>query len=122
MKILRIISLGILSLALASAQSRNVSLSWVPSNGGVGYNVYRASSPSGPFTTPLNPSALTTTNYVDATAVIGQTYSYVVTVLGPPCPAGGGTTACGQSGFSSPVTVTIPPQPAITVTVTVTIQ
>ena len=67
-------------VATASA----VTLSWTASTSTVaGYDVYRATASSGPFTTPLNSSPVTTTQYVDSTVTAGQTYYYVVTAVSP---------------------------------------
>jgi hypothetical protein len=42
-----------------------------------GYDVYRAPTGTGSFT-QLNPSVVTQTSYLDATAVSGQSYDYIV--------------------------------------------
>ena len=52
----------------ANATSGGVNLSWAPSTDSVvGYNVYRAASPAGPFSR-LNSSPVTTTSYTDTGA------------------------------------------------------
>ncbi len=123
----------LLLLPLAAfSQTRNVLLSWTASTttpcsstvttGCVsGYNVYRSTSSTGPFTTPLNSTLLTSTTFTDTGAVIGSTYTYAVTAVGPACtpttPVG---TPCGSS-LPATDTTNIPPQPAITVSITVTI-
>lgn len=57
-------------------------LTWTASSTtNVTYNVYRSASTSGPFTTPLNTSPITTTTYTDTTVQAGQTYYYVVTAI-----------------------------------------
>jgi fibronectin type 3 domain-containing protein len=59
-----------------------VGLNWSPSTSTVsGYNIYRGTTPSGPYPTKLNPSLLTTEQYSDSTVVSGQTYYYVVTAV-----------------------------------------
>lgn len=109
----------LLVCGIASAQSRNVVLSWSPSTsvGVVGYNIFRSGSSTGPFTVPLNSVPQTALTYIDPTAVIGQTYTYAVTAVGTPCtattPVG---TPCGSS-VPATVTTTIPAQPAITIMV-----
>ena len=63
-----------------AAVSHSVSLTWTASTSTVsGYNVYRATSASGPFTTPLNSSLVVTTAFTDSTVQAGQTYYYVAT-------------------------------------------
>jgi hypothetical protein len=76
-------------------------LSWTASTTpGVTYNVYRAASSSGPFTTPVNLLPVTGTTFTDTTVLAGQTYYYVATAV-----SAGGT----ESAFSSPpVQATIP--------------
>lgn len=89
----------------ASAQSRPVLLTWgaSTSTGVVGYNVFRSTSPAGPFTTPLNTTPVTNLTFTDPTAVIGNTYTYAVTAVGVACtpttPVG---TACGPAPQSQP--------------------
>jgi hypothetical protein len=76
-------------------------LSWTASTTpNVTYNVYRATAPTGPFTTPLNSSPVSATTFKDTSVSAGQTYYYVVTAV-----ASNGT----QSAASSPpVQATIP--------------
>jgi hypothetical protein len=59
-----------------------VNLSWSASTsaGVTGYNVYRGTSSSGPFTL-LTSSPVTSTIFTDSTAQAGQTYYYVVTAV-----------------------------------------
>lgn len=119
----RLLPLLFVALAFAQATTRNVALSWTASTstGVLGYQVYRSTSSTGPFTTPLNSALVAGTSYVDSTAVIGQTYTYAVTAQGAACtpttPVG---TPCGQSPPAT-ATTTIPAQPAVTVTITVTV-
>ena len=109
--------------ALAAQTTRPVDLSWTASTSAsvTGYNVQRATSPSGPFTV-LNSAPITTTSFVDSTATVGSTYSYQVIAISPACasstPVG---TACGNSAPSTASTTTVPPQPAVVVTVTVVV-
>lgn len=57
-------------------------LTWTASTTpNVTYNIYRATSSSGPFTTPLNSSPITLTTYTDTTVQAGQTYYYVATAV-----------------------------------------
>jgi fibronectin type 3 domain-containing protein len=57
-----------------------VFLSWNPStsSGVVGYNVYRATSPSTTYAILANALVL---NYTDETVQAGTTYTYVVTAV-----------------------------------------
>ena len=76
-------------------------LSWTASTtANVTYNVYRATTSTGPFTTPLNSSPITGTTYVDTTVQAGQAYYYVVTAV-----AADGTESADSS---PPVQGTIP--------------
>lgn len=57
-------------------------LSWTASTTpNVTYNVYRATSSSGPFTTLVNTSPITGTTFTDTTVQAGQTYYYVATAV-----------------------------------------
>ena len=56
------------------------SLSWTASTAAklAGYNVYRATTPGGPYPLLLNPTPVAGTSYVDAATQSGVTYYYVV--------------------------------------------
>jgi hypothetical protein len=60
----------------------NVSLSWTPSTtpNPTGYNIYRATTSTGPYT-KLTASPLPGVSYVDDTVASGQTYFYVATTV-----------------------------------------
>jgi hypothetical protein len=59
--------------------SHNVYLTWDPGDANaVGYNVYRSTAQSGPFS-EINTALDSSTNYTDYTVVSGDTYYYVVT-------------------------------------------
>ena len=76
-------------------------LSWTASTTpNVTYKVYRATSATGPFTTPLNAAPITGTTYTDTTVQAGQTYYYVATAV-----AANGTESADSS---PPVQATIP--------------
>ncbi len=62
---------------LAQADSSAITLSWAAVTDAVRYAVFRATSPSGPWTT-LN-SNVTATTYTDSTALAGTTYHYQLT-------------------------------------------
>lgn len=59
--------------------SHSVTLSFTPNSSNVtGYNIYRSSMSSGPYT-KLNSPLITSTTYADTTVVANQTYFYVGT-------------------------------------------
>jgi Abnormal spindle-like microcephaly-assoc'd, ASPM-SPD-2-Hydin len=65
-----------------AATPHTVALSWTASTSTVsGYNVYRGTTPNGPYATKLNPSLVTTVDYSDSTVADGTTYYYVVTAV-----------------------------------------
>jgi hypothetical protein len=124
MKILLLLSLA----GIAAAQTtRNVDLSWTASAtaGVIGYNVFRCTAPCTPSVTltPLNGSTpVSSLSFVDATAVVGTTYTYGVTAVAAACTPTTPTSAvCGQSIPSTPSTTTVPLQPAVTVSVTISV-
>ncbi|VBB05553.1 fibronectin type iii [Lucifera butyrica] len=63
----------------AIAGDAQVTLSWDAVDGATSYNVKRAATSGGPYTTVA--SNVTTTSYVDNTVTNGTTYYYVVTVV-----------------------------------------
>jgi len=77
----------------------SVYLTWQSGSGSaVGYNIYRGTNQSGPFT-EINTALDASTNYTDNTVVSGTTYYYVTTEVN----------AQGQeSGYSNEVKVVIP--------------
>jgi autotransporter-associated beta strand protein len=62
---------------LAATGTNQVSLSWAATAGASGYNVKRATTSGGPYTTIA--TNLTATSYVDAATTSGGPYYYVVT-------------------------------------------
>jgi fibronectin type 3 domain-containing protein len=65
----------------ALAIQHNADLSWGPSPSTVvGYNVYRGTTPGGPYT-KINSSLDSSTLYTDSTVQSGQTYYYVITAV-----------------------------------------
>ena len=94
-------ALGNACVSTVAANGHVVTLKWAPSQaaGVVGYNVYRANSPFGPFS-KLNLALIGQTSYADATVQPGQSYYYVATAV---------DAAGNESIFSSPpVQITIP--------------
>ena len=79
--------------------SHSVNLSWNAGSAGVvGYNIYRASSSSGPYS-KINSAPDPNTSFLDTTVQAGQTYFYVTTAI-----ASDGK----QSAFSNWIQVVIP--------------
>jgi hypothetical protein len=65
-----------------AAASHSVALSWMASSSEVnGYNVYRGTTSSGPYSTKLNSSLVPSVGYSDSTVTSGTTYYYVVTAV-----------------------------------------
>ncbi|HET9158329.1 MAG TPA: galactose oxidase-like domain-containing protein, partial [Myxococcaceae bacterium] len=77
----------------ATAGNAQVSLSWTASSGATSYNVKRATTTGGPYTTVGSPTGTTFTN---TGLTNGTTYFYVVTAVN----------ASGESGSSSEVSAT----------------
>jgi hypothetical protein len=71
------------TVPLSGAGTHDVILSWTASTtpGVVGYDVYRGTTPGGPYPTQLNSTPINGTTYSDETAQAGQTYYYVVTAV-----------------------------------------
>ena len=83
----------------ASATQHSADLSWSPSPSiVVGYNVYRSTTPGGPYS-KINSSLDSSTLYTDSTVQSGQTYYYVSTAVD-------GTGM--ESGYSNQLQMVIP--------------
>ena len=94
------LTVGLNGTGATTTAASSVTLSWSDSASNLaGYDVYRSSSSSGPFTTPLNSSPVNTAQYVDSNVVAGQTYYYVVTAV---------NSSNEQSTDSNVATATIP--------------
>lgn len=83
-----------------AAPSHSVDLSWSPSTSSTvaGYNVYRGSSASGPFS-KLNSALDGATAFTDSGVAAGSTYYYVATSV---------DSSGMESGYSNAVSVVIP--------------
>ena len=91
------------ALGMACVTNHWVSFTWTasPSPNISGYNLYRGTSPTGPFTR-VNLSLINGTSIVDDTVAPGQTYYYVATAV---------DTNSNESAFSSPAVQAAIPTP-----------
>jgi hypothetical protein len=62
----------------ATGGNQQISLAWTASTGATSYNVKRAATNGGPYTTVASPAG---TSYTDTTVTNGTTYYYVVTAV-----------------------------------------
>ena len=83
----------------ATGGNQHVSLAWTASTGATSYNVKRAATNGGPYTTVASPAG---TSYTDTTVTNGTPYYYVVTAVN----------ATGESGNSNQATATPAAAPA----------
>lgn len=81
-----------------TSSGHSVALSWSPSSGAIGYNVYVSSTSGGPYTR-VNGSYASSTSYTDANVSSGHTYYFVVTSV---------NSANQESTHSSQVSAVIP--------------
>jgi hypothetical protein len=86
------------SVSITQPVSHSVSLSWTTSSSVAGYNIYRGTQVSGPFTR-INPSLETATVYTDSSVSSGQTYYYATTAV---------NSSGVESGYSNVAQATIP--------------
>ena len=77
----------------ATGGNQQVSLAWTASAGATSYNVKRAATNGGPYTTVASPAG---TSYTDTAVTNGTAYYYVVTAVN----------AAGQSGNSNQASAT----------------
>jgi hypothetical protein len=83
-----------------STTPHTVSLAWTASTSTVsGYNVYRGTTPSGPYPAKLNSSLVGSVQFTDTTVTSGQTFYYVVTAV---------DSSNVESTFSNQATAIIP--------------
>ena len=83
---------------VGTATPYTVNLSWNPSSGVSGYNVYRSTSSTGSFA-KINSALDSNTAYTDSTVTAGTTYYYAATSV---------SSSGVESGLSSPVQVAVP--------------
>jgi large repetitive protein len=80
------------TLTIQAPTEHVVDLTWTESQGDVvGYNVYRGTTPGGPYS-QINVSLVASTIYTDSSVVDGTTYYYVTTAVDP---------EGAQSGYSN---------------------
>ena len=84
----------------ASGTTSGISLDWADSTGATGYNVYRATSPTGTYTR-LTGTPTATSAYIDATAVVGTSY-YQVTAIYTTGESARSATASAVPGAAGP--------------------
>ena len=63
-----------------ASSPHDVSLTWTPGSGAVGYNIYRGGATGGPYAR-LNSALDATASYSDTAVESGQTYYYVATAV-----------------------------------------
>jgi hypothetical protein len=85
----------------ATAGNQQVSLAWTASTGATSYNVKRAATNGGPYTTVASPAG---TSYTDTTVTNGTIYYYVVTAV-----SASGESANSNQASATPVAT--PPAP-----------
>jgi fibronectin type 3 domain-containing protein len=90
----------------ATGGNQQVSLAWTASTGATSYNVKRAASNGGPYTTVASPAG---TSYNDTTVTNETTYYYVVTAV-----SAGGESANSNQASATPSTTPVAPAPPTT--------
>jgi hypothetical protein len=88
---------------LSGAGTHDVILTWTASTTPpaiVGYDVYRGTTPGGPYPTQLNSTPINGTTYTDETVQAGQTYYYVITAVG--------SDEVTQSAYSNQTSAVVP--------------
>jgi hypothetical protein len=78
----------------ATGGNQQVSLTWTASTGATSYNVKRATTNGGPYTTVASPAG---SSYTDTTVTNGTTYDYVVTAV-----SAGGESANSNQASATP--------------------
>src|ERR1700678_1078083 len=90
----------------ATGGNQQVSLAWTASTGATSYNVRRAATNGGPYTTVASPAG---TSFTDTTVTNGTTYYYVVTAV-----SAGGESANSNQATATPSATPPPPAPPTT--------
>src|ERR1700722_14317645 len=88
----------------ATGGTQQISLAWTASTGANSYNLKRAASNGGPYTTVASPAG---TSYTDTTVSNGTTYYYVVTAVS----ATGESANSNQASATPSATPPAPPPP-----------
>ncbi|WP_174818612.1 endo-1,4-beta-xylanase [Paenibacillus kobensis] len=89
----------------ATAGNGSVTLAWTASSGATSYNVKRATTSGGPYTTVA--TAVTGTTYTNSSLTNGTTYYYVVTAVN----SAGESTSSAQASATPAAVVTVPAAP-----------
>jgi hypothetical protein len=87
----------------ATGGNQQISLAWTASTGATSYNVKRATTNGGPYTTGSSPTG---TSYIDTTVTNGTTYYYVVTAV-----SASGESANSNQASATPNATPPPPPP-----------
>ena len=90
----------------ATGGNQQVSLAWTASSGATSYNVKRAATNGGPYTTVGSPAG---TSYTDTTVTNETTYYYVVTAV-----SASGESANSNQASATPSTTPVAPAPPTT--------
>ena len=89
----------------ATGGNQQVSLAWTASTGATSYNVKRAATNGGPYTTVASPVG---TSYTDTTVTNGTTYYYVVTAVSASGESANSNQASATPGATPPAPPTNP--------------
>jgi fibronectin type 3 domain-containing protein len=89
----------------ATGGSNEVSLNWTAVSGATSYNIKRATSSGGAYTTISTPGSVTGTSYTDSTAVNNSTYYYVFSAVTPFGESANSVQASATASCTPPPTV-----------------
>ena len=89
-----------------TSNSQTATITWSPVSGAVGYILYRANNPAGPFSFPGNyVQSMTTTNYTDSGLNTNTLYAYMVIAMNAGGVSGNsavvGTPPAAPTGFTA---------------------
>nr|WP_233516805.1 glycoside hydrolase family 6 protein [Paenibacillus curdlanolyticus] len=90
----------------ATASGTQAALSWTASTGATSYNVKRATTSGGPYTTVA--TGVTATSYTNTGLASGTTYYYVVSAVN----SAGESANSAQASATTPAVVTVPAAPS----------